>query len=107
MALCYFWIHNSRKCIKESYLSFLLQSSRLFHQRFLCHGLVSYSQTQNTAEDIPSDTAFRPRLIPEHGMGLKIIYLPMTKGSSKGIFPFQERKLHMRVQVEDVVQHGD
>ena len=48
-----------------------------------------------------------PDWFPEHGMGLKIIYLPMTKGSSKGIFPFQERKLHMRVQVEDVVQHGD
>lgn len=36
MALCNFWIHNSRKCIKESYLSILLQSSRLFHQRFSC-----------------------------------------------------------------------
>lgn len=93
MALCYFWIHNSRKCMKESYLSILLQSSRLFHQRFSCHGLVSYSQTQNTAEDIPSDTTFRPRLISWEWNGAKNYLSTFDQGSLQGDFSFPRKEI--------------
>lgn len=80
--------------LRKATCLFYYQSSRLFHQRFSCHGLVSYSQTRNTAEDTPSNTTFRPKSISWGWNGTKN-YLSMTQGPSKGLFPFQERKLNM------------